>query len=96
MKRECKSYESKLKASVAIEALEGKRELLEIATRHKIPKSTIHEWKDRLINHAIDLFKPPHERDKQIKQLQSDIEGLHKIIGEITIENNFLKKKLSR
>jgi len=28
--------------------------------------------------------------------LQNIIQDLHKIIGEITIENNFLKKKLQK
>jgi hypothetical protein len=35
-----------------------------------------------------------HERNRVIRNLQQEIDSMHKIIGEITIENSFLKKKL--
>ncbi len=34
------------------------------------------------------------EKNKQLKLKEQEISGLHKVIGEITVENNFLKKKL--
>lgn len=96
MTRTCKSYDSKLKAKIAIELLQGKIELIEIAAKYNIPKSTIVEWRDKLLQEAEQLFIAPHEKDKQVRKLQSNITDLHKVIGEITIENSFLKKKLSR
>lgn len=93
-KRVCKTYEARLKAKVALEAYLGKKELIEISTEHHISKTTICEWRDKLINEATEIFIPTHEKDKQVKQLKETIENLHKIIGEVTIENNFLKKKL--
>ncbi len=95
-KRICKSYDARLKAKVALEAVSGKKELIEISTAHNISKTTICEWRDKLISEASDLFIPAHEKDRQIKQLKADIEDLQKIIGEVTIENSFLKKKLQR
>ena len=35
-----------------------------------------------------------HERNRIVRNLQTEIDSMHKIIGEITIENSFLKKKL--
>jgi hypothetical protein len=54
------------------------------------------EWRDKLVNEAAELFVPPHERDKRVKLLRQEIELLHKVIGEVTVENNFLKKKLMK
>jgi transposase-like protein len=96
MKRICKSYDAKLKAKVALEAIASKKEIIEISTEHNISKTTICEWRDKLVNEAAEVFVPLYERDKQVKQLKENIEDLHKIIGEVTIENSFLKKKLQR
>lgn len=94
MKRVCKSYDAKLKAQVALELIKGEKELIEIASEYNLPKSTILEWKLKLEKEAQALFVPHHEKEKQVKKLKDTIADLHKLIGEITIENNFLKKKL--
>lgn len=96
MSRECKSYDAKFKAKIALEILKGQKELIEIAAENNVPKSTIVEWRDKLLQEAEQLFIAPHERDRQIKKLQANIIELHKVVGEISIENSFLKKKLLR
>ena len=89
-----KSYDSKFKAKIALELLQGRQELIEIATKYNVPKSTITEWRDKLLQEAEQLFIPLHEKDKEVKKLKNNIETLQTIIGQITIENTFLKKKL--
>ncbi len=96
MKRTCKTYDPKFKAKVAIETIIGKKELIEISSEYNISKTTICEWRDKLMSEATEIFIPPHEKEKQIKQLKENIDELHKIIGEVTIENIFLKKKLQK
>jgi transposase-like protein len=96
MKRSVKKYDAQLKAKLALELVSGKKTLIEICTEHKIPKTTLIEWKEKLEKESHDIFLPISERDKRLKQLQNMIQDLHKIIGEITIENNFLKKKLQK
>ncbi len=94
MVKKVKRYDSKLKAKVAIEALKEEKSALELCTQHNIPKTNLHDWKNKLIASAEEIFVPEHEKNKSIRQLKQEIDGLHKIIGEITIENNYLKKKL--
>lgn len=94
MKRICKTYDPQLKAKIALELLKGDKEVIEIASEYNLPKSTILEWKEKLEKEAQELFIPRHEKDKAVKKLKDTITELHKLIGEITIENNFLKKKL--
>lgn len=93
--RICKSYEAKLKAKVAIEALKGAN-ILEICKENKVPKSNVIEWKNKLTSEAESLYISSIEKKKAEKLLTQEIDKLHKIIGEITIENNFLKKKLMK
>lgn len=92
--RTCKSYSSKLKAKVAIEALSEKMSMLEICKDNNVPKANVLEWKNKLINEAETIYVPLHESSRVVRNLKTEIEEMHKVIGEITIENNFLKKKL--
>ena len=91
-KRTCKTYDAKFKAKVALESIRASKELIELSAAHNVPKTTIVEWKERLLNEASELFIPAHEKDKKVKQLTEKIKELYNLIGEITIENNFLKK----
>ena len=94
MTRKLKNYDAKLKAEVALEAYKGEKSLVEICAAHNLPKSNIRDWENKLITEASSIFTPKHEKEKELKNLKNEIEHLHKIIGEITVENNFLKKKL--
>jgi transposase len=89
-----KSYESKLKAKVALAAIKGEESILEICSVNNIPKTTAVAWRDKLLNEAELIFIPVHERERKARLLRQEIEVLHKMIGEISVENNFLKKKL--
>ena len=93
--RSCKSYDASLKARVAIEVLKGVS-IVEVCKENNIPKTNALDWKNKLIAEAESLYIPSDEKKKAEKLLKQEIEKLHKIIGEITIENNFLKKKLMR
>jgi|688.fasta_scaffold2064367_2 transposase len=94
MVKKTKQYDAKLKAKIAIDALKADKTVLELCTQHNIPKANLHDWKNKLIASAEEIFIPEYEKNRVAKQLKQEIEGLHKLIGEITIENNYLKKKL--
>ena len=71
MKRSVKKYDAQLKAKLALELVSGKKTLIEICTEHKIPKTTLIEWKEKLEKESHDIFLPISERDKKLKQLQN-------------------------
>lgn len=91
-----KYYDSKIKAEVAISALDQSQSLLEIGSKYNVAKTTVIEWRDKLIMDAAEVFVPAHEKARKVRVLEQEIESLQKIIGEITVENSFLKKKLMR
>lgn len=94
MSKKYKKYSAKLKAEVAFSVLKGTKSDLELCSEYKIPKTNLYEWKQKLLEGAESLFLPESQRDKKNKELEGYIERLQKLIGEMTIENNFLKKKL--
>lgn len=96
MKRAYKTYDAKLKAKVAIAALCGESNTLEICKEYNIPKANVFEWKSRLEEEAESIFRPEHEKKKEIKELEHKIEQLHRVLGQMTVELDFFKKKLQR
>jgi transposase len=89
-----KQYDAGLKAKLALELIAEKKSILEICSENNVPQANLYGWRDKLVNEAKNLFIPHHEGNKKIKLLEKEVAKLHKLIGEITVENNFLKKKL--
>ncbi|WP_339052645.1 IS3 family transposase [Candidatus Lariskella endosymbiont of Epinotia ramella] len=77
-----------------IDAIQSQKGKAEICSEYKIPATNLYDWKDKAIRDLYQLFIPESEYTKKQKLSEQEIEKLHKIIGEISIENNFLKKKL--
>jgi transposase len=91
-----KTYEASFKAKIALEGIKNTKSAAEICSEYKIPITNLYEWRDKVIAKAVDLFVPESEYNKKLKVLKLEIEGLHKVIGELTVENSFIKKKLMR
>ena len=90
------NYTAQFKAQVVLEALKGQKGTAELCSEYQIPPTNLHDWKEKAISTLSEVFVPEQERLKKQKALEQEIEQLHKLIGELTIENNFFKKKFQR
>jgi len=87
-----KKHEPTLKARVALEAIKGEKTLAQLSSEYRINSNLISKWKKELIQRSADLFaKPGNTVSKHNEDLT---DKLHETIGEITMENKWLKKKL--
>ncbi len=87
-----KRHEPVLKARVALEAIKGEKTLAQLSSEYGINANLISKWKKELIQRSADLFSKP---GNTISKHHEDLtERLHETIGEITMENKWLKKKL--
>lgn len=91
-----KNYTSEFKAKVVIAAIKGEKGTAEICSEFNIPATNLVDWKNKAIENLHQIFVPENEHIKKQKNAQEQINSLHRIIGEMTIENNFLKKKLQK
>lgn len=91
-----KQYDAKFKAKIALELLKEQKSVIEVSAQYKVPQTNLHSWKNKLVESAVEIFLPEAEKNKQLKAKEEEINLLHKIIGEITVENNFFKKKLKQ
>jgi transposase len=81
------------KLKVAIEALTEQNSLSTIAQKHKLAPAQISNWKQELKKNGALVFT----KSKKIKAVDPKIreDELMRIIGELQVQNMFLKKTLS-
>lgn len=86
-----KRFEPALKAKAALEAFRGEKTLAQIASEYSVHPNQISQWKQELIHRSAELFNK-HGNDA-IAQNQELADKLHQTIGELKVENDWLKKK---
>jgi len=91
MGKKRKRYSSEFKAKVALAALKNEETTAELAQRFGVHPTMISTWKRSLLEGAADIFaKGPSSR----KQVDAKIDELHRQIGKLKVENDFLSRKL--
>ena len=90
MKRIKRSAEFKKK--VALEAVKERKTINEIAAMFKIHPRLVSRWKKELIDQAIEIFKI--NKKKSLKEKETQESKLHEKIGQLTVELDWLKKKI--
>ena len=89
MKR--KTFTSKLKAKVAIEALKGHQTINQIAAEFDVHPSQVNAWKKQLLESSSDVFG--NGRKHQAENHEEEKDKLYNQIGRLKVEVDWLKKK---
>jgi transposase-like protein len=87
-----KRYDKEFKAKVALEALKGEKTMHELAITYSVHPNMITLWKRQILENAAALF----ERDgknKATEEASRQKDELFKQIGQLKVENEYLKKK---
>jgi transposase len=90
-----RTYTNDFKARVALEALTGEKTLNELAGEYGVLAQQVRTWKNELQIRAAELFEKknkPHEIDPV--QKEEITSPLFQQIGQLKVENDWLKKKL--
>ena len=88
-----KKIDPAIKAKAALDALKGEMTIAEIAAKYQVHPNMVTGWRRELLDNASGIFDHAKER-RAVADVQEKIDDLHKTIGEITMENDWLKKKL--
>jgi transposase len=91
MKKTRRRFSGAFKAKVAIEALKERETLAEISKRYEVHPNIISKWKQEFLERAGDVFEKKTESGSEV-----DLEKLYAKIGQLEIENDFLKKSLKK
>ena len=87
-----KQHAPGFKAKVALEALKGEETVSELASWFGVHPTMIHQWKRALLEGASGVFERGGRRKPEINEDQ--VRELHTKIGELTVANDFLSRKL--
>ena len=91
MKKTRRKFTSGFKAMVAIEALKERESLAELSKRFEVHPTVISKWKQEFLEKSADVFDKKSEGESGV-----DPEKLYAKIGQLEIENDFLKKSLNK
>jgi len=91
MKKQRRKHSPEFKAKVALEAIQGLKTLSEIAQQYEIHPVMVGNWKKEMLERLPELFET--QRNKNEKDAEKEQGHLHRKVGQLTMEVDFLEKK---
>jgi transposase len=93
-RRPRRNHSAAFKSKVALAAVRGEQTLGELSQQFDVHPNQIKQWKDQLLEGVVGVFcregKPPPSAPSV------DVKTLHAKIGELTLENAFLERALTK
>jgi transposase len=90
-----KKYTGKQKADIALEAIRGEKTVQEISSKYGVNPNQVTKWKQEAIKRLPETLEDKRCKDRDTKELEKERDEQLKKIGELTMQINWLKKKLS-
>lgn len=86
-----KNHSKEFKTKVAIDAIRQHKTINELTTEYGIHATQINQWKKQALEAIPDAFNGKKEKAKEDQQ--QSIDELHRQIGQLIAERDWLKKK---
>ena len=86
-----KKYNAEFKAKVALAAIRNEEGAAQLAQRFGVHPTMITAWKKALIEGAGNIFD---KDQKSRRKIDAKVDELHRQIGQLKVENDFLSRKL--
>ena len=91
-----KTYNGEFKSDVALVALIGELTVAEISKRYNVHESVVRRWRREALEHMRDGFNAKNSNNKtESCDSEEKIAMLERKVGQLTLDNDFLKKKYS-
>lgn len=90
-------YSAEFKSKLVLELLKNEKTAAEIASANNITPQNLNNWKKIFLENAVIAMEPSKvvkEYKEELAQAQDDNEMLMKLVGKVTIEKEWLEKKL--
>lgn len=90
-----RNFTPEQKSKMVMELLSGDATLTEVAEKYEIHPTQLQQWKKQFQENMGAAFeKGNSEESKELKRIQEENEALLKKVGQLSIEVDWLKKKI--
>ena len=89
-----RKFTSEFKKKVVLEALKERNTIQELAAKFEVHPQQITDWKRHFMEHSGAAFERAGCEENKSPENEKLIEQLYAQIGQLKVENDFLKKKL--
>ncbi len=90
-----KKFTAKDKAKIALKALEENETLSAIASSSGVHTTQVGLWKKTAKEGLYQIFDKSNAEAKRIKEMQTQIDELHRLVGQRDEELAWLQKKIT-
>ncbi len=97
MSKKRTTYSAEFKSRLVLELLENEKTIAEIASENNITPKNLQNWKKIFLDNAVIAMEPAKavkEYKQELIAVQEENEMLTKIVGKMTVEKEWLEKKL--
>ena len=94
MEKSRRTFTAEFKAKVAIEAIKENKTISEFAQIYQVHPNLITHWKRDFLANAGKVFDSGKDESSEIKKLKKENEELVHQIGQLSVDINWLKKKV--
>jgi transposase len=85
-----RKFSADFKAKVALDAIKNQKTLAQLSQQYKVNAITISKWKAEFLERMSTIFSGNHPSSDAGSSVE--IEKLYAQIGQLKVENDFLKK----
>jgi transposase-like protein len=89
-----RKFSAEFKAKVVLEALKNQKTLAQLSQQYEVNVITISKWKADFLANMSSVFE--RNGSSQDSQESPEVERLYAQIGQLKVENDFLKKSAKR
>ena len=89
-----KRHNAEFKTKVALAAIRQEKTINELTSQYGVHSTQIHNWKKQALSIIPQAFSRQTAREQQ--DHQSQIDELHRQLGQVIAERDWLKKKSDR
>ena len=93
MARKYRTFSADFKLDTVMEGFRGEKSIAQICREREIKDVLYYKWRDTFVENAASVFGGQGDNDRQ--KLEARIAELERMIGQMTIENEILKKAKS-
>lgn len=86
-----KTHTAEFKIKVALEAIKQQKTVNELTSEHGVHASQINTWKKQVLDIIPEAFSS--KRDRAEKNQHAEVDELHRQIGQLIAERDWLKKR---